>query len=84
MGRKENLLDSIVEPELLVGIMEGNEGNGEMEQVVEITGGGDKKEDEMDLFVDIIGRSGEEEDEIELVSIIGGCSEDAGDDVGHE
>ena len=54
MGREEGLLDSVVEPELLVDIMEGDteEEIGEMELVAEIIGGGEVE------VVEVAGISG--------------------------
>ena len=54
MGREEGLLDSVVEPELLVDIMEGDteEEIGEMELVAEIIGGVEVE------VVEVVGISG--------------------------
>ena len=54
MGREEGLLDSVVEPELLVDIMEGDteEEIGEMELVAETIGGGEVE------VVEVVGISG--------------------------
>ena len=61
MGREEGLLDSVVEPEILVDIIEedNKEENGELELVVGIIRGGGKEEDKIELVGIIIG-GGEE------------------------